>query len=179
MLTLTIKGREFFDASTNKFHTFPDTEMHMEHSLKSIAAWESKWKKPFLIDKQKSTEEIVDYIRLMCVEDPGPYIGLCLDQEAVNKIESYISDSMTASWFSDTKKGKSSSEVVTAEIVYYWMITLNIPMECDKWHLNRLLTLIRVTSLKNQPPKKMSKREQMTRQHALNAARLNATGSRG
>lgn len=179
MLTIAVKGRELFNDVTSEFFTVPDFVMTMEHSLESVAKWESKWKKPFLSNEQKSTKEVIDYIRLMCVEDPGEYVGFCLTQPIIDKIDAYISDSMTAAWFSDDKKGRSSSEVVTSEIIYYWMISLNIPMECQKWHLNRLLTLIRVTSLKNQPPKKMSQKELFSRQRSLNAARRKSLGSRG
>lgn len=135
--------------------------------------------KPFLSDKQKSTEETLDYIKCMTITqnvDDKSYYGLTAKN--IEDINNYIGASMTATTFIDDDK-KNNREIITSEVIYYWMIALNIPMECQKWHLNRLLTLIRVCNIKNNPPKKMSRKEIMSRNAALNAARRKKLNSKG
>lgn len=180
MLYLTIPSGEIYDERTNMFVYMKEQTLQLEHSLVSLSKWEAKWCKPFLTKTEKTVEETVDYIRCMTVNqgvDPLVYTRLRVeDFLAVNK---YIEAPMTATTFSNTQKGGSNSEQVTSELIYYWMIALNIPFECQKWHLNRLLTLIRVCEVKNTPPKKMSKREIMSRNAALNAARRKKLGTKG
>ena len=180
MLYITIPSCEMYDESTEEFVYAKEQTLQLEHSLVSLSKWESKWCKPFLSKQDKTTEETIDYVRCMTVNqvsDPTVYSRLTLDN--LNSINEYIGSPMTATTFSNTPKGGSSGEQVTSELIYYWMIALNIPFECQKWHLNRLLTLIRVCEVKNQPPKKMSKREIMSRNAALNAARRKKLGTKG
>ena len=105
------------------------------------------------------------------------YYSLTMDN--FDEINKYINAPMTATTFSDDKNSKPNREIITSEIIYYWMIALSIPFECQKWHLNKLLTLIRVCNIKNQPPKKMGKRELMSRNAALNASRKKLMNTRG
>ena len=182
MLQITIPAtNELFDEENNEFITIKEQQLQLEHSLVSISKWESKWHKPFLGNKTKTDEETLDYIRCMTLTknvDPNVYITLSSD--TIEQITKYIYDSMTAAWFSEDNNKKSSSyEVITSEIIYYWMITLNIPVEFQKWHLNRLLTLVRVCNEKNAPPKKMSRQEIMSRNKAINEARKRAGNTRG
>ena len=152
----------------------------LEHSLVSLSKWESKWHKPFLSKAEKSYEEIIDYIKCMTVTknvDPEAYNHIT--SENMKQIDEYIEDPMTATTFSDDESGKRNREIITSEIVYYWMITLGIPFECRKWHLNRLLALIRVCVIKNSPKKKMSASSIMARNAELNAARRKALNSKG
>lgn len=184
MLQLNVKPMEFYDESTNKFVRIEGTTLQLEHSLVSVSKWESKWHKVFLgkdAKQQKTQEEMIDYVRCMTItQNVDPRVYLALSQEDYDKISKYIEDPMTATWFSeDRKKGRPNREIVTSELIYYWMIALNIPFECQKWHLNRLMTLIRVCNAKNSPPKKMSKAEAMNKQRALNASRRKSTGSLG
>lgn len=175
MLTVTIPGYEAFNSNTNEFITIKETKLQLEHSLISLQKWEQKWHKPFLEKKEKTIEETIDYIRCMTM-NPGvdPEIYNYIPGKIIKQITAYIEDPMTATWFSDnTKKGAQSraNEIITAEIIYYWMIALNIPPEYKKWHLNSLLTLIRVVSLKNAPKESMDKAAWAKQRASLNAAR--------
>ena len=180
MLQITIPAGEQWDEINQVFINTKEQTLQLEHSLVSLSKWESKWCKAFLTKNEKTDEETIDYIKCMTITqnvDPNTYN--CLTKENVEQIKKYIEAPMTATYFSEEHSGKSSREQVTSELIYYWMIALNIPMECQKWHLNRLLTLIRVCNIKNQPPKKMSKRAIMSRNAALNAARRKQLNTRG
>lgn len=171
---------EGWDDEKQEFVEPKTVVLELEHSLVSVSKWESKWKKAFLSKKEKTNEEIFDYIKCMTLTpnvDPEVYSHLTAAN--FKAIQEYIDDSMTATYFSEEKGGKRSNEVVTAELVYYWMIALTIPFECQYWHLNKLLTLVRVCNIKNQPPKKTSKSEIMKRNAALNEARRKQLNSRG
>lgn len=180
MLQITIPAVEQWDEQKQEFFYTKEQTLRLEHSLVALSKWESKWCKAFLSKKAKSLEESLDYIKCMTLTqnvDPNVYINLTSDN--IREINDYIGAPMTATVFSESNFGKRSNEVVTAELIYYWMITLNIPLECQKWHLNRLLTLIRVCEIKNQPPKRMSKRSLMSRNAALNAARRKQFNTQG
>lgn len=180
MLQLIIPASEQWDEAKQEFVNTKEQTLQLEHSLISLSNWESKWHKPFLSSKNLSVEEILDYIRCMTINknvDPNAYTSL--SQDDVNKVTDYINAPMTATTFSEDRTSRPNREIITAELIYYWMIALNIPVEFQKWHLNRLLTLIRVCNIKNSPPKKMSRREIMSRNAALNAARRKQLNSRG
>lgn len=180
MLQITTQEIEFWDERKQEFITKKAQVLQLEHSLISISKWEQKWQKAFLTKNEKTYEETIDYIRCMTLTqnvDPDAYYFI--SNEEVDRIDEYISSPMTATYFRDDKSPKTSSEVVTSELIYYWMISLNIPFECQKWHLNRLLTLIKVCQVKNSPPKKRSKREIMAQNAALNAARRKRLNTKG
>ena len=153
----------------------------MEHSLVSLSKWESKWCKPFFSRHEKTDEEMIDYIKCMTLtKNVKDDIYYRLTEYNVEQIKNYIDAPMTATRFSDDKGGKSSSEGITSELIYYWMIALNIPFDpCQKWHINRLLTLVKICSKKNQPEKKRSARDTMSRNKSLNAARRKQLKTRG
>lgn len=179
MLKITIPGKEMFNEKTQEFFETKSYTIQLEHSLVSVSKWESKWNKPFLGKQEKTVEETIDYIRCMTITqniDPVVYNGL--SDKNVKDINKYIDAPMTATTFSDGK-GKLNNDIITSELIYYWMTSLSIPMECQRWHLNRLLTLIRVCNVKNGPAKKMSKRELMQRNASLNAARRAQFNSKG
>lgn len=181
MLTITIPASEAWDAQRNEFVYTKEQTLCLEHSLVSVSKWESKWHKPFLDRKREKTiEEALDYIRCMTItQNVDPNVYLFLTDENVQQIRDYIDDPMTATYFSKEEGKGGSSKIVTSEIIYYWMIAQNVPLECQKWHLNRLLTLIRVCNEENKPKKKQKKGDQIRNYAALNAQRRAMTGSRG
>jgi hypothetical protein len=180
MLVIETPERDLFNEATNEFLVIKRQTIQLEHSLVSLSKWESKWCKPFLAKGDKSDEEVLDYIRCMTItQNVNPKVYSCFTNELFRQIESYINAPMTATWFSDKQKGPGNREIITAEIIYYWMISLNVPFECQKWHLNRLLTLIRVCNIKNQPSKKRNRKEMLSDRAALNAARKAQYNTRG
>lgn len=154
--------------------------LQLEHSLVSISKWESKWCKSFLSRSDLTIEETIDYIKCMTLNknvDPEVYDHITMSN--IEEVKAYIVAPMTATYFYEDKNKKPNRETITSELVYYWMIALNIPVEFEKWHLNRLLTLIQVCNIKNQPEKRMSKSELASRNRALNAARRQKLNSKG
>ena len=180
MLEITIPEVEYFNESTNEFFQVKAQTVKLEHSLVSVSKWESKWKKPFLDKTPKTREESVDYVRCMnMTQNVNPLAFNGLTKENMDEIGKYIEDSHTATWFNDHKQPHGQREIVTSELIYYWMVAFNIPMECQKWHLGRLITLIKICNLKSQKPKKMSRKQIMSNNHALNAARRAKFNSKG
>ena len=180
MLRLKIAPTEMWDERKQEFVQTGERELMLEHSLVSLAKWESKWQKPFLDQKPKTGDEMLDYVRCMTITQnvsPETYSRLTTGNMA--EIEQYISRPMTATTFSAEQHGNRNGEKTTAELIYYWMVTLSIPFECEKWHLNRLLALIRVCNLKNQPARRKSQRAILQENRALNAARRQRLRTRG
>lgn len=180
MLRLKIAPTEMWDERKQEFVQTGERELMLEHSLVSLAKWESKWQKQFLDQKPKTGDEMLDYVRCMTITQnvsPETYSRLTTGNMA--EIEQYISRPMTATTFSAEQHGNRNGEKTTAELIYYWMVTLSIPFECEKWHLNRLLALIRVCNLKNQPARKKSQRAILQENRALNAARRQRLRTRG
>ena len=181
MLSIHIKSRELFDERTSEFITVKGGTLKLEHSLVSISKWERKWKIPFLSKKKKTNVQIDDYIRCMSVNgDPDPILIASISSEDKNRIIDYIEEKQTATWFSNLDdKRNTQSDVITSELIYYWMIEYQIPHEYEKWHLSRLLTLIEICNRKNSTPKKMSQAEIIARNKVLNAERKARLHSRG
>ena len=180
MLTLKIPDKRLWDETNEEFLYVKGAIINLEHSLVSISKWEMKWKKPFL-GTQRNRAETIDYIRCMTIsQNIDPEIYKYIDNASIAIVNEYINDSMTATWFSKKNEPKGGrAQVITNEIIYYWMIQLGIPFECQKWHLNRLLTLIRVCEQKNAPKKKMSKKDIYRQNAALNAQRRKMRGNGG
>jgi hypothetical protein len=179
LITIPLKSEEW-DEEKEEFVSSPGVTLQLEHSLVSISKWESKWNKAFLANNNKTAEETLDYIKCMTVTpNVDPIVYEFLTQSNIKAVNEYIAAPMTATYFNEDKKARGSKEVVTSELIYYWMVALQIPFECQYWHLNRLLTLVKVCNIKNSPPKKMSKRDIMSRNARLNAARKQQLNTKG
>jgi hypothetical protein len=179
VLTIVLPERELFDEERDEFIKLESVELKLEHSLVSLSKWESIHEKPFLDKKDKTDAEVLSYIRCMIIApEVSENITDRFSPEDFSQIDSYINAKMTATWFTD-KGAPPSREVITSELIYYWLVSFNIPFECELWHLNRLLTLIRVCNVKNQPSKKMNKADLAKRNRALNAQRKAQFNTRG
>jgi hypothetical protein len=169
-----------FDEQSQEFTTRDDVTLELEHSLVSLSKWESIYEKPFLGNSEKTVDEVLGYIKLMVLTPEVPEeIFQKLSEANVKAINDYIDAKMTATWFHDVRGPSKSREIITSEVIYYWMIAFNIPFECESWHLNRLFTLIRVCSIKQEKPQKMSRSQIAAQNRELNAqrrAQFNTTG---
>lgn len=181
MLKIIVPAGEVFIESTQEFVSTKETTLCLEHSLVSLSKWESRWCKPFLSKDPKTYEETLDYIKCMTItQNVDDNVYRFLTSENVDDIKKYIDNPSTATWFSDNQNGKRSHEQITSELIYYWMVAHQIPFDpCQKWHLNRLITLIRICNLKQQPEKKMSPRAILSQNAAINAARRKQWNSKG
>lgn len=184
MLQILIPKTELWDSSKDEFVTVKEQTITLEHSLVAISKWESKWMKPFLSKGRKTIDEIRDYIRCMTItQNVDPNVYLCLTNDNIAEISKYIESPMTATTFSDKEK-KPSKQIITSELVYYWMIEAGVPFECQKWHINRLLTLIQVCGAERERlnpsnKSKISKGKRAADYAALNSARLKALNTKG
>lgn len=181
MLLITIPAAELWDEKNETFISVDAKTLQLEHSLVSLSKWESKWEKPFLSNKPKTAEETLDYVRCMTLtQNVKPEVYIRFSDQNILAINQYIDAPMTATHFGkDDRAHGNGGEQITAELIYYWMVALNIPFECQKWHLNRLFTLIRVCNIKNQPPKRQSRSSLMNRNAALNASRRKRLNTKG
>jgi hypothetical protein len=180
MLTIVVPGVEMFDEQDQVFVTRDDVTLELEHSLVSLSKWESIFEKPFLGKDEKSTEEILAYVKAMTLTpNVSEELFLKLSEGNVNDINAYIDAKMSATWFSEAPGAPPSRDVITSELIYYWMVTFQIPFVCETWHLNRLFTLIRVCNIKQAKPKKMSRSEIAARNRELNAQRRAQLGTTG
>ncbi len=180
MLKLSIPMSESFNEAIEEFVIVDTINIELEHSLVSLSKWESFFEKPFIASKDKTPEQILWYVEAMTLTpNVSPAVFQNLNQSNIDDINKYINARMTATWFSEEQRRSQNREVITAEIIYYWMISLGVPFECQHWHLNKLLTLIRVCNQKNAPEKKMTKQEIAQRNRDLNAQRKAELKTRG
>lgn len=180
MLRITIPAVEQWDEIKEEFVSTKEHTLSLEHSLISLSKWEAKWCKPFLTKENKTFEEALDYIKCMTLtQNVDSSVYNYLTNKNIQEVNEYLESPMTATYISNEESGKLSREQVTSELIYYWMIVLNIPFECQKWHLSRLITLIKVCNVKNTPSKKRNKRDIMKRNTSLNAARRKQLNTRG
>lgn len=177
---------EIFDDENEEFLPpvdIKETKIQIEHSLISLRKWEQKWHKSFLREDEKTHDEMIYYIRCMTLThgvDPKVYDWI--PNEVIEEVVKYIKDPMTATTIKERNivdSQKNSREGITAEIIYYWMITLSIPVEFQKWHLNQLLTLIKVVSIKNSKQEKLDPKIAAEERAALNKIRREKYKSKG
>lgn len=180
MLRIQIPLSESFDESTSRFIVSESIEFDIEHSLVSLSKWESKYERAFLSEQPKTIEETLDYVRMMTLtpEVPPEAYGL-LNGDNVKDINEYLNAKMTASFVAEDRSSPSRPETVTSELIYYWMSSLQIPFDRELWHLNKLLMLVKVISLKNQAPKKSSRADLARKHREMNAQRKAELGTSG
>lgn len=182
MLVIEVPGREIFNEGTEEFISTKTTTLQLEHSLVSISKWESKWHKSFLSTDKKTPEEFLDYVRCMTItQNVDPNVYMVLTKDNLKKIADYMDNPMTATTINsfDDKARNRKQERITSELIYYWMVAFNINFECQKWHLNRLLMLIKICQIKNEPPKKLSRSQIMNRNKMINEANKAKYHTRG
>ena len=180
MLELTIPRTDLWDERNQRFIPVKEQKLRLEHSLVSLSKWESKWCKVFLSKEQKTYEETIDYIRCMTLtQNVDPLVYQCITNSHIDAVNAYIEAPMTASTVKEEKGGPINRQQITSELIYYWMTAYRIPFECQKWHLNRLLTLINVCNVEGSPPQKLSRAEVAAQYKALNAARRKQWNTRG
>jgi hypothetical protein len=180
MLTLRVGGTDSYDETKSEFVEQDGLLLRFEHSLLSVSKWESIHEKPFLGNDEKSADEITSYIRCMCLDDNiAPEVFKQLTKKNYDDINAYLESKQTATWFNEQPGAPQSREVITAELIYYWLTVFKIPFECQHWHLNRLFTLIRICNVKQGKPKKMSRAEVAARNRELNARRRAQLGTTG
>lgn len=181
MFNVEIPSKELWDEAKEEFSYTKSYSFVIEHSLISLSKWETKWNKPFLNPIEKKTyEETIDYIRCMTVTpNVPPEAYEAITDENIKQINKYIEAPMTATTFSKEQNLPKSREMITSELIYYWMVALNIPFECQKWHLNRLFTLIKICNIKNSPKKKRSTKDLNEHYAKLNAERRKKHNSKG
>lgn len=178
MKTIIIPKREYYDQAKNEFIYIDETVLNLEHSLLALSEWEAKWKKPFFSKKDRTIGELRDYVRCMTIGEKAPEIVYAsISTDLLKDIFEYVNDSKTATWINERKPSGgggtpgSRNQVITSELIYYWMVAAQVPFEAETWHLSRLFTLLRICSIKSQPNKKMSKNEVLRQNAAINAAR--------
>lgn len=180
MLKLIVPMEESYDEATSQFIVTNAFILEVEHSLASLSKWESTFEKPFLSSADKTPEETLAYIEMMILTPDVPVVVLDkLSAPHITKINEYVGSAQTATTINEVKQGPASKEIITSEIIYYWMVSMNIPFECQHWHLNRLLTLIKVINKKNEPSKKLGRQEAARRQRELNEQRRAQMNTRG
>ena len=180
MLRIVIDGTEFYNEETETFETVGDIVLELEHSLVSLSKWESKYQKPFLSTIDKTPEELIDYVRFMILNE-SEVAGkeLKLSSSNLDSIQEYIDSPESATTFGQMPETRGRGETITSELIYFWLVNYTIPFEVEKWHLNRLFSLVRVCNVKNTKPTKMSAKAIADRNRQINEARKRELGTSG
>lgn len=183
MLELTIPDTEMWDEEHRKFVTQRGATIHLEHSLISVSKWESIHQKAFLGREDKTVDETIDYVRCMTLDKNIPKeVYQCVTDDNIKAVNEYIANPYSATKFFDSRMHKTTAmpkDTMTSEVIYYLMFAYSIPKECEKWHLNRLLTLLRVFDIKSNPQKKMSRRDIANQNRRLNEERRRKLHTKG
>ena len=180
MLTITVPGEEFFDEESGEFLTKGDIKLDFEHSLLSLSKWELQYERPFLKEDEKTSEELFDYIKGMCLTPEVPSeVFERMTEQNFKDINAYIGKKATGTTFNDSKTPTNRSETISSELIYYWLVQMQIPFSVETWHLNRVITLIRIANVKAEKPKKLSKGELAAQRRKLNEERRRQYGTTG
>lgn len=180
MLVIVAGKEELFDQATEEFKESEGFTLRLEHSLVSVSKWESKYQRPFLDSGAQTSEEVLDYISFMMIDELDPLIVHRLNNEDLKAINEYIESPQSATTFGTLPETKGyRGEVITSELIYYWMVAYTIPFTCENWHLNRLLSLIKICNIKNSKPSKMTKAQVAQRNRELNEQRKRELGTSG
>ena len=187
MVEIYIPKSQIIDEETGVVYTAEkDWKLALEHSLISVQKWEAKWHVAFLNKGTRTFEQTIDYLRCMTLTPNVPdEVYYCIPHTELKRVLEYVDDPMTATRINDgfdsgnSYGKKMGKDVITAEVIYNWMISLNIPTEYRKWHLNQLLTLIRVINAKNQPKKKRRMRDVLEEYKSINEANKRRFGTKG
>lgn len=180
MLKIIVGSTEEYNEELNEFSTSGGIEIELEHSLVSLSKWEEEYEIPFLSNEAKTTEQVIKYIEHMTLTpEIAPEVYQKLSNSNLEDISKYIDAKRSATWFRDPPGAPPSREVITSELIYQWMIALEIPFECQYWHLNRLFTLIKICNIKQSKPEQMSRAELNARNRELNAQRRAQLGTKG
>jgi len=180
MLRIIVPGNELFNEINETFNSVDDVVLELEHSLVSLSKWESKFQKPFLTPVKKSTEEVIEYIKAMIITSNfPPEVFSRFTPVIYSQINDYIDSKQSATTFGEMPHHRGRTEPITSELIYFWMFSFSIPLECETWHLNRLFSLIRIFNMKNSKPKKMSRSQLAARNRELNAQRKAQLGTTG
>lgn len=183
ILHITIPGKENWDSVKEEFIYEEDAELYLQHSLVTVAEWEARWKISFLDTDNKTPEQITDYIKIMTINqnEVDDSVYKRLTKENLDEINRYLKDEMSATTITDhgTPESNGRNEIITAEIVYYWMFSHNVPVEFENWHFNRLITLLKTCNIKSNPDNKMTKQETAKMYAEMNKARRQKYNSKG
>ena len=179
MLRIVLPEQDSYDEAKELFISTKEESVELEHSLLSLSKWESKFKKPFLSSAEKTDIEILEYVKLMVINEIPENFILRLTTEIFEQINQYIDSSESATTFASINGSGGKSEIITSELIYFWMVNFSIPFSCETWHLNRLFNLIRIAGIKNSPPKKTSAAELARRNRELNEQRKAKLGTTG
>lgn len=183
MLTLTLHGKQSWDDAKEEFVYEDVIELELEHSLVSLSKWEAIWEKPFLAPGEKTTEETLGYVETMCLTpNIPPEVFQLLTNDHLRQVNDYINAKMSATWFTELPGGAKTPakrDIITAEVLYYWIFSAQIDICVENWHINRLFTLLKVFNEKNAPPKKMRKGDAAAQRRMLNAQRKTQLGTTG
>lgn len=180
MLSIKIQGTEQWDSLREEFVYTRPTVLSLEHSLVSVSKWEARWGRSFFAEPPATRTERLDYVRCMTTtQNVPPEVYTSMTARELSAIENYIAAPMTATKITEPKQSRGRGPTITSELVYYWMIEFGIPFECQKWHLNRLMILIRICEVKSRPAKKKSMNDIMRDNTALNKKRRAMLNSKG
>lgn len=182
MLELHLPETEFFDRANSKIIRVPEVTLHLKHSLLTLSKWETIWEIPFLGEGKKTTEQLYSYVNIMAGGDLDELTLSRLTSEHYEKLNAYLSSKQSATWFSESPNQRRSTQTVTSELIYFWMTTYNIPFECENWPFPRLMNLIRIASIKNDPDagkKKRNKSQMLSERAMLNKKRREQYGTTG